>query len=145
LTSIWITGAIAPDEGARALIWGAALILDYGGPLAGFCAPGLKRTEATEWELEHGHFVERFELFVMIVLGESIVVTGATASQLHLRAARSAALVVAFLGIAVFFWLYFDEVADRAAHDCPAPAPSADGSRATRSPTCTFRSSPACS
>ena len=74
---IWIAGAIVPDEGARMAIWIAALVLDYGGPLAGFWAPGLGRTEATEWELEHGHFVERFELFVMIVLGESIVVTGA--------------------------------------------------------------------
>ena len=111
---IWIAGAIVPDEGARMAIWIAALVLDYGGPLAGFWAPGLGRTEATEWELEHGHFVERFELFVMIVLGESIVVTGAAASHLGLTPARSAALVVAFLGTTVFFWLYFDEVADRA-------------------------------
>ena len=111
---IWIAGAIVPDEGARMAIWIAALVLDYGGPLAGFWAPGLGRTDATEWELEHGHFVERFELFVMIVLGESIVVTGAAASHLGLTPARSAALVVAFLGTTVFFWLYFDEVADRA-------------------------------
>ena len=110
---IWIAGAIVPDEGARMAIWLAALVLDYGGPLAGFWAPGLGRTEATEWELEHGHFVERFELFVMIVLGE-IVVTGAAASHLGLTPARSAALVLAFLGTTVFFWLYFDEVADRA-------------------------------
>jgi low temperature requirement protein LtrA len=112
---IWIAGAIAPDEGTRALIWLAALFLDYGGPLAGFWAPGIGRTAATEWELDHGHFAERFELFVMIVLGESIVVTGAAASHLDLTPERSAALVVAFLGTAVYFWLYFDEVADRAA------------------------------
>jgi low temperature requirement protein LtrA len=112
---IWIAGAFAPDEGTRAVIWSAALILDYGGPLAGFWAPGMGRTATTEWELEHGHFVERFETFVMIVLGESIVMTGLTASRLDLTAARGAALVVAFLGTAVFFWLYFDEVADRAA------------------------------
>jgi low temperature requirement protein LtrA len=112
---LWIAGAVVPDEGTRALIWSAALILDYGGPIAGFWAPGMGRTAATEWELEHGHFVERFELFVMIVLGESIVVTGAAASDLDLTAARSAALVVVFLGTAIYFWLYFDEVADRAA------------------------------
>jgi low temperature requirement protein LtrA len=112
---IWIAGAVVPDDGARTAIWIAALVLDYGGPLAGFWAPGLGRTAATEWELEHGHFVERFELFVMIVLGESIVVTGAAASHLALTPARSAALVVAFLGTTVMYWLYFDEVADRAA------------------------------
>ncbi|HEV7807192.1 MAG TPA: low temperature requirement protein A [Solirubrobacteraceae bacterium] len=112
---LWIAGAIVSDEGARMAVWGAALVLDYGGPLAGFWAPGLGRTNATEWELEHGHFVERFETFVMIVLGETIVVTGATASHLGLTPARTAAIVVAFLGTAIFYWLYFDEVADRAA------------------------------
>jgi hypothetical protein len=53
--AIWLAGALVPDEHARVAIWLAALILDYGGPLAGFWAPGLGRTEATEWELEHGH------------------------------------------------------------------------------------------
>ncbi len=51
----------------------------------------------------------------MIVLGDSILVAGITASELALTPARSAAIVVAFLGTAVFYWLYFDEVADRAA------------------------------
>ena len=46
---IWIAGAIVPDQGARMAIWIAALVLDYGGPLAGFWAPGLGRTEATEY------------------------------------------------------------------------------------------------
>jgi low temperature requirement protein LtrA len=112
---LWIAGAVVPDEHSRMAIWTAALILDYGGPLAGFWAPGLGRTAATEWELEHGHFVERFELFVMIVLGETIVVTGATASHLALTPDRTGAIIVAFLGTAVYYWLYFDEVADRAA------------------------------
>jgi len=48
-------------------------------------------------------------------LGETIVVTGATASHLALTPARTAAIVVAFIGTAIFYWLYFDEVADRAA------------------------------
>jgi low temperature requirement protein LtrA len=112
---LWIAGAVVPDEGARLAIWIAALVLDYGGPLAGFWAPGLGRTVATEWEIEHGHFVERFELLVMIVLGDSILVVGMTASHLALTPARSAAIVIAFLGTAVLYWLYFDEVADRAA------------------------------
>ena len=112
---LWNAGALVPDEGTRIAIWIAALVLDYGGPLAGFWAPGLGRTVATEWEVEHGHFVERFELLVIIVLGESILVAGTAASQLALTPARSAAIVLAFLGTAVFYWLYFDEVADRAA------------------------------
>jgi low temperature requirement protein LtrA len=111
--AIWIAGALAPDGGARTAIWLAALVLDYGGPLAGFWAPGLGRTEVTEWEIEHGHFAERFQTFVIIALGETIVATGAVASQLDLTAERMLAITVAFLGTAVFWWLYFDEVAER--------------------------------
>jgi low temperature requirement protein LtrA len=111
--AIWITGALVPDEGARATIWIAALVLDYGGPLAGFWAPGLGRTQVTDWEIEHGHFVERFQLFVIIALGETIVATGTVASQLDLTPERLVAIAVAFLGTAVFWWLYFDEVAER--------------------------------
>ena len=39
-----------------------------------------------QWEIAPGHFAERFQLFVIIVLGESIVVTGATASDAGLDA-----------------------------------------------------------
>jgi low temperature requirement protein LtrA len=121
--AIWLLGAVAPDEHLRIAIWLVALVLDYGGPLAGFWAPGLGRTAATEWELEHGHFVERFQLFVLIVLGESIVVTGATASQLPLTGPRTLAIAVAFLGTTVLWWLYFDEVADRAQAQLAAAGP----------------------
>jgi low temperature requirement protein LtrA len=121
--AIWIAGALVPDEGARGAIWVAALVLDYGGPLAGFWAPGLGRTEVTEWELEHGHFVERFQLFVIIALGETIVATGTVASQLDLTAERVLALAIAFLGTAVFWWLYFDEVAERSHAQLAAAGP----------------------
>ena len=63
------------------------------------------------WELETGHFAERFQLFVILALGESIVVTGATAAGEELDAARLAAFSVAFLGTAAMWWLYFNYAA----------------------------------
>jgi low temperature requirement protein LtrA len=53
--------------------------------------------------------VERFGLFVLIALGETIVLTGATTSQLDLDAARFAAFTLAFLVTAAMWWLYFDD------------------------------------
>jgi len=47
---------------------------------------------------------------VIIALGESIVVTGATTSQLNLDAGTFAAFVAAFLSTAAFWWLYFTSV-----------------------------------
>ena len=61
--------------------------------------------------METSHFAERFQLFVIIALGESIVVTGATTSELSLGVARLAAFGVAFLITAAFWWLYFSYVA----------------------------------
>src|SRR4029079_12547794 len=74
----------------------------------------LGRSGTTEWEIEAAHFAERFQLFIIIALGESIVVTGATASSLVLDFANGTALMVAFGTSAALWWLYFDEVGWRA-------------------------------
>jgi low temperature requirement protein LtrA len=117
--ALWIVGAFLPEH-ARVAVWVIALALDYGGPLAGYWTPGLGRTPMTDWEIEHSHFAERFQLFVIIALGESIVLTGATASDLELTLARALAMVVAFLVTAALWWLYFDEVARRSLEDFAA-------------------------
>jgi low temperature requirement protein LtrA len=45
---------------------------------------------------------------VILALGESIVVTGATTSGLELDAARVTAFAVAFLATAAMWWVYFN-------------------------------------
>ena len=39
---------------------------------------------STTWEVETSHFAERFQLFIIIALGETIVITGATTAELEL-------------------------------------------------------------
>ena len=51
---------------------------------------------------------------MIIALGESIVVTGATASARGLSIQVALALTCAFLITGALWWLYFDEVADQA-------------------------------
>ena len=77
-------------------------------------------------EVETAHFAERFQLFVIIALGESIVVTGATTAELDLDAATIAAFALAFLGTAALWWLYFNYVA----RDRRAPARARAGPHA---------------
>jgi low temperature requirement protein LtrA len=115
----WIVGAFLPS-GARAVVWSLALVLDYAGPFFGYWAPVIGRSQTTDWELEHAHFAERFQLFIIIALGESIVASGATGSSLELTTARGAAIVVAFVVTAELWWLYFDEVAARSQADFAA-------------------------
>jgi low temperature requirement protein LtrA len=111
---LWIAGALAGGP-ARTALWLAALALDYGAPLCVFWVPGLKRTTAEDWDIETAHFAERFQLFIIIALGESIVLTGATTSHLDLDTTRAAAFSAAFLGTAALWWLYFDYAAAIAA------------------------------
>ena len=107
----WIAGALAEDD-ARIGLWLIALAIDYLGPVALYWVPGRQRLSSTTFDVETAHFAERFQLFMIIALGESIVLTGATTARLDLDAARLAALGVAFLGTAALWWLYFDYVAD---------------------------------
>jgi low temperature requirement protein LtrA len=108
--ALWLAGGIA-DGTARTILWLAALALDYGAPLVLYWLPGAPRLTGATWNVETAHFAERFQLFVIIALGESIVVTGATTSHLNLDAARLGAFALAFAGTAALWWLYFNYVA----------------------------------
>jgi low temperature requirement protein LtrA len=107
---LWIAGGIA-DGTARALLWVAALVIDYSAPLATFWVPGRTHLRGEAWQVQVSHFAERFQLFIIIALGESIVITGATTAELELDAPRMAAFGVAFLGSAALWWLYFNYAA----------------------------------
>jgi low temperature requirement protein LtrA len=107
---LWIAGALADGPG-RTGLWLAALAVDYGAPLVVFRVPGRPRIADTAWEVSTAHFAERFQLFVIIALGESIVLTGATTAELELGLARLTAFAMAFLSTAALWWLYFNYVA----------------------------------
>lgn len=106
----WIAGALA-DGPARTLLWLVALLIDYGAPAVTYRVPGLPAVTPEAWNVSVSHFAERFQLFVIIALGETIVLTGATTSGLNLTTTRVLAFAVAFLIAAALWWLYFDYVA----------------------------------
>jgi low temperature requirement protein LtrA len=112
---LWIAGGFA-DGSARAALWLAALAVDYGAPLVLYWVPGRPRLRGDAWDVGTEHFAERFQLFMIIALGESIVLIGATAAELELTAARVFAFGLAFLGTAAMWWLYFNHVARIAEH-----------------------------
>lgn len=108
--ALWIAGALA-DGSARTALWLLALAIDYSAPLFLFRVPGRPRLTHATWTVETSHFAERFQLFIIIALGETIVITGATTAELELDAARLTAFALAFLATAALWWLYFDYVA----------------------------------
>jgi len=109
---IAILGGLA-QERARELLWLLAVAVDLLGGAVGFYTPGLGRSTTADWTINGNHFAERCQAFLLIALGESVVVIGATLSGLsHIAAAEVGACLVAFLGAAAFWWIYFDRSAE---------------------------------
>jgi low temperature requirement protein LtrA len=93
----------------RPALWVVAAAIDYAGP-AWLTRERLRGLQ----QVAVAHFAERYGLFVIICLGESIVGigTGAVGRPLHVRllVAVAAALVITV----ELWWLYFDRDADEA-------------------------------
>lgn len=111
----WIIGGLA-EPASRLAWWTLALGIELLGPWALFWVPGLGRSSVTDWNVDGGHMAERCALFVIIALGESLLVTGATFAELTWAAPTLIAFFSAVLGSVLMWWLYFDSGAERAQH-----------------------------
>jgi low temperature requirement protein LtrA len=125
---LWLAGA-GIDGDQRLLLWIPALALDLAAPVAGYWLPTRGRAATSDWDIEGGHFSERCQLFIIIALGESIVVTGATAADAGLTSTVVLCLVAAFLETAALFWLYFGAAGE---HSRTAMRESEDPGRLAR-------------
>jgi low temperature requirement protein LtrA len=108
----WLAGAFVEGD-IRLLLWTAALAIEFVSPTVGFWVPGLGRSTTGDWDVEGGHLAERCSLFIIIALGESLLVTGATFANLTWAAATIAAFATAFIGSVAMWWIYFDTGAER--------------------------------
>jgi low temperature requirement protein LtrA len=124
----WIAGAF-PEGEARFALWAVALAIEYVSPSLGFWTPGLGRSTTTDWNVEGGHMAERCGLFIIIALGESILVTGATFARMDWSPMTIGAFVAAFVGSVAMWWIYFNIGAERASHRI---SESADPGRVAR-------------
>jgi low temperature requirement protein LtrA len=94
--------------GARVVLWAAAVAIDYAGPA------WLTRGRLRDLQrVAVAHFAERYSLFVIICLGESIVAigAGATASHRHLSAELVVVVALGLVSTAAMWWTYFDRYA----------------------------------
>ena len=110
---LWILGGLDPEPGRRLLWWAAALAIEYAGPLLFFALPILGRSRAEEWDISGEHMAERCGLFIIICLGEGILVTGATFANLEKNLPAMLAFLTAFVGSVAMWWVYFDVGAKR--------------------------------
>ncbi len=117
----WICGALAAPEW-RMPLWALAIAIEYGSAWAGFWVPGLGRSHTSDWTIEGAHLAERCALFIMIALGESILVTGATAASVPATGPTVTAFGVAFIGSVSMWWIYFNAGVERGAEQIASAA-----------------------
>jgi low temperature requirement protein LtrA len=113
--AFWLAGGLQAGE-ARVALWCLALAIEFFAPAVAFWTPGLGRTPTADWNVSGAHMAERSALFIIICLGESIVMTGATFATRPWAADSKAALTVAFAATVAMWWLYFHVGHERATH-----------------------------
>jgi low temperature requirement protein LtrA len=98
---------------ARELLWLLAVAVDLIGGWVGFVTPGLGRSSTADWTIDGNHFAERCQAFLIIALGESLILIGATLSDVDaVSTLQALAFLAAFVGAVAFWWLYFDRSAE---------------------------------
>ncbi|MGE3595848.1 MAG: low temperature requirement protein A [Dehalococcoidia bacterium] len=108
---LWLVGGVAHCE-LRGVIWAVAIMLDYAAVGLGYPLPGLGHSRRIDAMIAGDHLAHRCYLFVILALGESILVIGATLGGLPTSPETLAAFVVAFIGSVALWWIYFDRDED---------------------------------
>ena len=104
--ALWVGGAFAGEK-LQLTLWLLALGIDYLAPLAGFWTPGLGRFTHADWDVRGAHMAERCALFVIVCLGEQVLVIGRQANGLEFDGAVAAAFAVTFGLTVALWWIYF--------------------------------------
>ncbi|MFJ1512312.1 low temperature requirement protein A [Cellulosimicrobium funkei] len=110
--ALWVAGGLVEEH--RLLLWAAAAAIDVAGPRAMFWLPGIGASRASTWVVRGEHMAERVSLFVIICLGESIIVTGAAFAELPLDLTTVSAFCSAFASTVLMWLLFFDRSERRA-------------------------------
>jgi hypothetical protein len=97
---------------ARLLLWAVALAIEYLSPAVRFWIPKYGASGVADWVVEGGHMAERCAGFIIIALGESIVVIGATFAELAWTVETVRAFASAFIGSLAMWWIYFHKGAE---------------------------------
>jgi low temperature requirement protein LtrA len=107
----WLLGGLEQGQ-SRLWLWGVALTIEYIAPAALFWIPKLGPSSVEAWAVEGGHMAERCAGFIIIALGEAIVVNGATFADLTWSAENVSAFLSAFVGSIAMWWIYFHKGAE---------------------------------
>lgn len=112
---LWLVGASLPRE-ARQPVWTVAIIIDYTAASLGWPLPKLGRSDTFDLPVGSEHMAERYRQFLIIALGDMILVTAATFSVGGLTAHRWIAFASAFVTTVLFWRIYIYRAGELLGH-----------------------------
>jgi low temperature requirement protein LtrA len=114
--ALWLVGAVAPAP-LRYLCWAVAVAAEAAAPI-------MATMRSAGLPLHFEHLPERFGLFVILVLGESIAAIAVGVHETHWEPVTGTVAVLGFIIAVSMWWTYFDlagaaatqTLADRGGH-----------------------------
>jgi low temperature requirement protein LtrA len=104
---LWIAGAIADGDG-RLVLWGIAVVATHAGVWVLHWLPGRgQRIDLLHTGIAGGHLIERFRLFFILALGETVLLMGSAFTDEPFELERLVALAIGFTGTVALWWCYF--------------------------------------
>jgi low temperature requirement protein LtrA len=99
--ALWLV-SLAFQGTARYLIWAVAMTIDIGVPVT------MPARVFRALPVHQSHLPERFGLFILIVLGETVVSVTAASADIHWTLEAGLVAAFAFAAVACLWWIYFD-------------------------------------
>jgi low temperature requirement protein LtrA len=105
--ALWIGGAIAGGD-AQLVLWAIAIVATHAGTWSLHWLPGRgRRIDLRHTEISGRHLLERFRLFFIIALGETVLTMGTAFTDEAFEVERLIALAIGFTGTVALWWCYF--------------------------------------
>ncbi len=105
--ALWVAGAFA-DGDARLALWGIAVVATQAGVWTVHWLPGRgRRIDLGHTDIAAEHLLERFRLFFIIALGETVLTMGTAFTDEPFELERLLALAIGFTGTFALWWCYF--------------------------------------
>jgi low temperature requirement protein LtrA len=98
--ALWLVSVLVPEP-YRYLLWAAGMVVDLS-------APWLGRMRMARAPIHASHITERYGLFTLIVIGESVISVAQGAAGVDWEPRTLAVAVVGFLAVACLWWIYFE-------------------------------------
>ena len=114
--AVWLASLLVPEP-ARYAVWAAGLLVELLGPIL-----AVRTLPNARSSFHPRHITERYGLFTIIVLGESVLAVALGTADTDWAPAALLTATLGFVVAACVWWLYFDHVGSSGIELGPRPA-----------------------